>query len=60
MDELEKLKYQIYKRSWKSDYLTYNQFIENQNVAYTFWELQNRQKKKIWKKVKKDLKNTKK
>lgn len=51
--ELDNLKYELYKKSWKSDYITYKQFIENQNVAYTFWELQKR-------KVKKDLKNTKK
>lgn len=50
--ELDKLKYELYKKSWKSDYITYNQFIKNQNVAYTFWELQKR-------KVKKDLKKQK-
>ena len=55
--ELDALKYELYKKSWKSDYITYNQFVEQQNVAYTFWELQ---KRKIWKKVKKDLKKTKK
>ena len=55
--ELDALKYELYKKSWKSDYITYNQFIENQNVAYTFWELQNREKKR---KSKKDLKNNKK
>lgn len=48
--ELDALKYELYKKSWKSDYITYNQFVENQNVAYTFWELQKR-------KSKKDLKN---
>lgn len=52
--ELDNLKYRIYKKSWKADYITYNQFIENQNVAYTFWELQKRKSKK---RVKKDLKN---
>lgn len=51
--ELDNLKYRIYKKSWKADYLTYKQFIEQQNVAYTFWELTKR-------KIKKDLKNTKK
>ena len=51
--ELDNLKYIIYKKSWKADYITYKQFVENQNVAYTFWELQKR-------KIKKDLKNTKK
>lgn len=58
--ELDNLKYELYKKSWKSDYITYKQFTEQQNVAYTFWELQ---KRKIWKKektVKKDLKNDKK
>lgn len=52
--ELDKLKYELYKKSWKSDYLTYNQFIENQKVAYTFSELQ---KRKSEKRVKKDLKS---
>ena len=51
--ELDNLKYELYKKSWKADYITYKQFIENQNVAYTFWELTKR-------KSKKDLKNTKK
>lgn len=55
--ELDVLKYEIYKKSWKSDYLTFKQFIENQNVAYTFSELQNREKKR---KSKKDLKKEKK
>ena len=56
--ELDALKYELYKKSWKSDYITYNQFIENQNVAYTFWELSKReQKRKSEKRVKKDLKN---
>ena len=53
--ELDNLKYELYKKSWKSDYITYNQFIENQNVAFTFWELQKREQKR--KKTKKDLKN---
>ena len=51
--ELDALKYELYKKSWKSDYITYKQFIEQQNVAYTFSELQKR-------KVKKDLKKQKK
>lgn len=46
MSELEKLKYQIYKRSKKSDYLTFKQFIENQDVIYTLEELQKRKPKK--------------
>jgi len=57
MEELDNLKYEIYKKSWKKDYLTFKQFIENQNVAYTFSELQNREKKT---KSKKDLKKEKK
>lgn len=57
MEELDNLKYEIYKKSWKKDYLTFKQFIENQNVAYTFSELQNREKKR---KSKKDLKKEKK
>lgn len=40
--ELDKLKYEIYKKSKKRDYLTFRQFIENQKVAYTFWELENK------------------
>ena len=55
--ELDNLKYRIYKKSWKADYLTYNQFVEQENVAYTFWELQ---KQKDKRKSKKDLKKTKK
>lgn len=51
--ELDNLKYIIYKKSWKADYITYKQFIENQNVAYTFWELQKRKSKKDLKKTKK-------
>lgn len=59
--ELDNLKYRIYKRSWKADYITYKQFVEQQNVAYTFWELQKkRTKRKSEKRVKKDLKNNKK
>lgn len=38
--ELDRLKYEIYKKSWLSDYLTFKQFRENQKVAKTFWELQ--------------------
>ena len=53
--ELDNLKYEPYKKSWKSDYLTYKQFIENQNVAFTFWELSKIEQKR--KKSKKDLKN---
>jgi hypothetical protein len=56
--ELDALKYELYKKSWKSDYITYNQFVEQQNVAYTFWELQKREQKK--KKTKKVLKIDKK
>ena len=55
--ELDNLKYRIYKKSWKADYITYKQFIEQQNVAYTFWELN---KRKSEKGAKKDLKKTKK
>ena len=51
--ELDNLKYELYKKSWKADYITYKQFIENQNVAYTFWELQ---KIKIKKRLEKDKK----
>ena len=51
--ELDALKYELYKKSWKMDYITYNQFIEQQNVAYTFWELQKRKSKKDLKKTKK-------
>jgi hypothetical protein len=51
--ELDNLKYQIYKKSKKSDYITYNQFIQNENVAYTFSELQKRKSKKDLKKAKK-------
>lgn len=57
MEELDNLKYEIYKKSWKKDYLTFKQFIENQNVAYTFSELQ---KQKYKTKSKNDLKKEKK
>ena len=50
MKELDKLKYEIYKKSKKQDYLTFKQFIENQNVAYTFWELEIKKSKKDLKK----------
>ena len=50
MNELDKLKYEIYKKSKKQDYLTFKQFIENQKVAYTFWELQKQKVKKGLKK----------
>lgn len=55
--ELDNLKYKIYKKSWLSDYITFKQFLQNDKVSYTFSELQ---KRKSEKKVKKDLKNTKK
>ena len=51
--ELDKLKYELYRKSGKSDYLTYNQFIQNENVAYTFSELQKRKSKNSLKKAKK-------
>jgi hypothetical protein len=51
--ELDKLKYELYRKSGKSDYITYNQFIQNENVAYTFSELQKRKSKKDLKKAKK-------
>lgn len=57
MNELDMLKYEIYKKSGKADYITYKQFIENTNVAYTFSELKNNKKQK---KSKKDLKMKKK
>lgn len=53
MNELDKLKYEIYKKSKKQDYLTFKQFIQNENVAYTFSELQKRKSKKDLKKAKK-------
>ena len=54
-NELNRLKYEIYKKSWLKDYLTFKQFIENQDVAKTFWELQKRKSKKDLKKEKKWL-----
>lgn len=53
--ELDKLKYEIYKKSKKQDYLTFKQFIEKQNVAYTFSELEKIKNKKDLKKEKKWL-----
>lgn len=46
MDELDKLKYEIYKKSWKTDYLTFEQFKNNEDVVYTLSELQNKKKQK--------------
>lgn len=57
MNELDMLKYEIYKKSGKADYITYKQFTENTKVAYTFSELKNNKKQK---KSKKDLKMKKK
>jgi len=51
--ELDRLKYEIYKKSKKVDYLTFNQFIENQNVAYTFSELEQKRLENRKQKVKK-------
>lgn len=42
--QLDRLKYEIYKKSWKADYLTFKQFIQNENVSYTFTELQNKKR----------------
>jgi hypothetical protein len=48
--ELDNLKYELYKKSWKSDYITYNQFIEWKKVVQTFEELNKRKRqKKSWK-----------
>ena len=58
MNELDKLKYEIYKKSKKQDYLTFKQFIENQKVAYTFSELQKQKTKNGLKKQTKWLYNS--
>jgi len=52
-NDLDRLKYEIYKKSWKKDYLTFNQFKNNENVAYTFSELQKQKSKKVLKNKKK-------
>lgn len=44
--ELDALKYELYKKSWKMDYLTFEQFKNNEDVVYTLSELQNKNKKK--------------
>lgn len=44
--ELDTLKYELYKKSWKTDYLTFEQFKNNEDVVYTLSELQNKNKKK--------------
>lgn len=44
--ELDSLKYELYKKSWKKDYLTFEQFKNNEDVVYTLSELQNKNKKK--------------
>ncbi len=55
--ELDRLKYEIYKKSWLSDYLTFKQFRENQKVAKTFWELQKIKNQKGLEKKKKIIIN---
>ena len=55
MEELNNLKYEIYKKSWKEDYLTFKQFVENQDVIYTLEELQKKKPKRETKKSKKWL-----
>lgn len=44
--ELDALKYELYKKSWKMDYLTFEQFKNNEDVVYTLSELQNKKKQK--------------
>ena len=46
--DLDKLKYEIYKKSGLSDYITFKQFLSGENVAQTFSELNkiNKNKKK--------------
>ena len=44
--ELDALKYELYKKSWKMDYLTFEQFKNNEDVVYTLSELQNKKRKK--------------
>lgn len=46
--ELNRLKYEIYKKSKSADYITFNQFLQNSDISYTFSELE----KKTWKKKK--------
>lgn len=45
-EQLDKLKYELYKKSWKMDYLTFEQFKNNEDVVYTLSELQNKKKQK--------------
>lgn len=45
--ELDNLKYELYKKSGKVDYITYKQFIENQDVSYTFEEFKKKSKKSL-------------
>lgn len=44
--ELDSLKYELYKKSWKKDYLTFEQFKNNEDVVYTISELQKKNKKR--------------
>ena len=44
--ELDALKYELYKKSWKMDYLTFEQFKNNEDVVYTISELQKKNKNK--------------
>lgn len=52
--DLDRLKYDIYKKSGLADYITFKQFLEWKKVIQTFAELN---KRKIQKKDKKSLEN---
>lgn len=48
--DLDRLKYDIYKKSGLADYITFKQFLEWKRVIQTFGELNKRKRqKKSWK-----------
>lgn len=51
--DLDRLKYEIYRKSGLSDYITFKQFLSGENVIQTFSELNkiSKNKKKSWKSI---------
>lgn len=48
--DLDRLKYDIYKKSGLADYITFKQFLEWKRVIQTFGELnKTKRQKKSWK-----------
>ena len=51
--DLDRLKYEIYKKSGLTDYITFKQFLSGEKVIQTFSELNkiNKKQKKSWKSI---------